>query len=60
MKLLHKTSLYYLLFAIPALVISAFIFYHLIYSQVKEDNDESMYNDMKRIETQLGKKQVRS
>lgn len=40
MKLLHKTSLYYLLFSIPALITAGIACYYIISSEVKESNDE--------------------
>src|ERR1051326_4386702 len=55
MNLINRISLYYILFAIPALVICAFVCYHLVYSQVKEDNDENMMIQLKKIEAQLQK-----
>jgi len=52
-KLLTKTSLFYLVFAIPVLVISAIICYRLVYAEVKDNIDEAMWKDMKRIEIRL-------
>ena len=40
MKLLIKTSLYYLLFTIPVLIISGFVFYKVITNEVKGSNNE--------------------
>lgn len=40
MKLLHKTSLYYLLFSIPALIVAGIVSYFIILNEVKESNDE--------------------
>jgi len=55
MKLLTKTSLYYILFAIPVLAICSYLCYRLVYSEVKDNIDESIWKDMKRIERQLDK-----
>ena len=40
MKLLIKTSLYYLLFTIPVLLIAGFVFFNVITHEVKESNNE--------------------
>ena len=40
MKLLIKTSLYYLLFTIPVLLISGLVFFKVITHEVKESNNE--------------------
>lgn len=40
MKLLHKTSLYYLLFSIPALIIAGVASFFIISKEAKESNDE--------------------
>ncbi len=40
MKLLLKTSLYYLLFTIPLLLVFAVVFYNVITHEVKESNNE--------------------
>ena len=56
MKLLNKTSLFYLLFAIPVMAVCSVIGYHLIYSEVKDNIDDDMWKDMQRIEMQLEKK----
>jgi len=53
MKLLTKTSLYYLLFSIPALILSGFICYYLITKEVKESNNELLLNRKIQIEQYL-------
>ena len=44
MKLLVKTSLYYLFFSIPILIISGFICYYFITIEVKDSNNELLAN----------------
>ena len=44
MKLLAKTSLYYLFSIIPVLVISGFICYYFITIEVKDSNNELLLN----------------
>jgi signal transduction histidine kinase len=53
MKLLAKTSLYYLIFSIPILIVSGFICFHVITSEVKESNDELLLNRKVQVEQYL-------
>ena len=53
MKLLAKTSLYYLIFSIPILILSGFISFHVITSEVKESNDELLLNRKVQVEQYL-------
>lgn len=53
MKLLSKTSLYYLFFSVPILILSGFICYYVITREVKESNDELLLNRKKQIEEYL-------
>jgi signal transduction histidine kinase len=50
MKLLTKTSLYYLLLSFPILILSGFICYFVITKEVKESNDGLLFNRYKLIE----------
>lgn len=56
MKLLIKTSLYYLLFSIPILILSGFICYYVITKEVKESNNELLLNRKIQIEEYLKNK----
>ncbi len=53
MKLLLKTSLYYLLFTIPVLLIAGFVFFNVITHEVKESNNELLYKRTLIIENYL-------
>lgn len=53
MKLLVKTSLYYLLFSIPVLIISGFICYYIIIVEVKDSNNELLTNRIAVVEKYL-------
>jgi signal transduction histidine kinase len=53
MKLLAKTSLYYLIFSIPILILSGFICFHVITSEVKESNDHLLLNRKNQVEYYL-------
>ena len=53
MKLLAKTSLYYLFLIIPILIISGFICYYFITIEVKESNNELLTNRKSVIEKYL-------
>jgi signal transduction histidine kinase len=53
MKLLAKTSLYYLILSIPILILSGFICFHVITSEVKESNDELLLNRKVQVEQYL-------
>lgn len=56
MKLLIKTSLYYLLFTIPAMLISGYVFYNVITHEVKESNNEFLAKRALVIENYLKEK----
>ena len=53
MKLLVKTSLYYLLFSIPVLILSGFICYYIIIVEVKDSNNELLTNRKAVVEKYL-------
>ena len=53
MKLLVKTSLYYLLFSIPVLILSGFICYDIIIVEVKDSNNELLINRTAVVEKYL-------
>src|ERR1051325_192114 len=53
MKLLTKTSVYYILFAVPVLAVCAIVCYRQVYAEVKDNIDEAMWKDMKRVELRL-------
>ena len=53
MKLLVKTSLYFLLFSIPVLIISGFICYYVIIVEVKDSNNELLTNRKTVVEKYL-------
>lgn len=53
MKLLAKTSLYYLTFSIPILILSGFICFHIITREVKESNDYLLLNRKIQVEQYL-------
>lgn len=53
MKLLAKTSLYYLILIIPILIISGFICYYFITIEVKYSNDELLFNRKNVVEKYL-------
>ena len=53
MKLLVKTSLYYLIFSIPVLIISGFVCYYFITIEVKDSNNELLLNRENVIENYL-------
>jgi signal transduction histidine kinase len=53
MKLLAKTSLYYLFLSIPILMISGIIGYHVITKEVKNSNDELLLNRKEQVEHYL-------
>jgi len=56
MKLLTKTSLAYLFFAIPVMIICSFICFYLIQDEVIENTDEALMKDFVRTENKLLKK----
>lgn len=53
MKLLAKTSLYYLLLSIPILLLSGFVCYYVITKEVKDSTDELLFNRKTQIEQYL-------
>lgn len=53
MKLLAKTSLYYLIFSIPILIFSGFICYYVITTEVKDSNNELLLNRKYQVEHYL-------
>ena len=53
MKLLSKTSLYYLLLSIPILILSGFICYYVITKEVKDSNNELLLNRKIQVEDYL-------
>ncbi|MFE3848672.1 sensor histidine kinase [Flavobacterium sp. LB3P45] len=53
MKLLAKTSLYYLILSIPILILSGFICFHIITREVRESNNELLLNRKELIENYL-------
>ena len=53
MKLLVKTSLYYLFFSIPVLILSGFVCYYFITLEVKDSNNELLTNRKNVIEKYL-------
>lgn len=56
MKLLTKTSLLYLFFAVPVMVISSVICFELIQDEVIKNTDEALMKDFVRVENTLLKK----
>lgn len=56
MKLLAKTSWYYLFLSVPVLVLSGFICYRIITKEVKQSNDELLSNRKELIQNYLQKK----
>ena len=53
MKLLAKTSLYYLLFSIPILILSGFVCYYIITKEVQDGNNELLLNRSAQVEQYL-------
>jgi signal transduction histidine kinase len=53
MKLLAKTSLYYLIFSIPILIFSGFICYYVMTTEVKDSNNELLLNRKYQVERYL-------
>ena len=53
MKLLTKTSLYYLFLSIPTLILSGFICYYIITKEVRDSNNELLLNRKNHIEKYL-------
>ena len=55
MKLLHKTTLYYVIISIPLVGLAAFLSYFVIKSEIKNGAEEVLYTDF-----QNAKKIIRS
>src|SRR5579872_4649768 len=55
MKLVNKTSLYYLLYAIPVMVLCAILCYYLIHKEVVNEIDDNIRKDKIKIEGKLQK-----
>ncbi len=53
MKLLAKTSLYFLLFSIPILILSGFVCYYIITKEVQDGNNELLLNRSAQVEQYL-------
>lgn len=53
MKLLNKTSIYYLLFALPVFVVCSIILYFFVSSQILDNLDESLWKERIKIEQKL-------
>ena len=53
MKLLAKTSLYYLLLSIPILILSGFVCYYIVTKEVQDGNNEFLLNRSTLIEHYL-------
>lgn len=53
MKLLNKTSIYYLLFAIPVFAICSAFLYYLISSEIIDNLDESLLKEKTELEQKL-------
>ena len=62
MKLLNKTSIYYLLFALPVFAICSFVLYNLVSTEIQDNLDESIWKEKIRTEEQLknGTLQIRN
>ncbi len=53
MKLLNKTSIYYLLFALPVFAICSFALYNLISTEIIDNLDESLVKEKIKIEERI-------
>lgn len=53
MKLLARTSLYYLVLSVPILILSGFICFYIITKEVRDNNDELLLNRKELIENYL-------
>jgi signal transduction histidine kinase len=60
MKLISKTSLYYLLISLPLLVLAGFFSYYLIKSELREGTDESLSKDKLNAEQIIGSRVISS
>lgn len=56
MKLLTKTSLYYLIFSIPILILSEVVCFYIITREVKESNDKLLLSQKVQVEQYLKNK----
>jgi signal transduction histidine kinase len=53
MKLLSKTSIYYLLFALPVFAICSVLLYYLVSGQITDNVDESLVKEKIKVEEKL-------
>ncbi len=53
MKLLNKTSLYYLLFAVPVFIVCSIFLYLYVSKEISDNVDESLWKDRIKIEQKL-------
>src|ERR1043166_3341261 len=53
MKLLNKTSVYYLLLAIPAFAFCSIFLYFYVSSEIRDSVDEAMWKDKIKVEQRL-------
>jgi len=53
MKLLNKTSIYYLFFALPVFVLCSGLLYFFISTKIKENLDESLWKEKIKVEEKL-------
>ena len=53
MKLLNKTSIYYLLFAVPVFIACSIFLYLYVSSEISDNVDESLWKDRLKIEQKL-------
>lgn len=56
MKLITKTSLYYLLLSIPILILSGFFCYHIVTHKIRHNNDEILLNRVQLMQHYLVEK----
>lgn len=55
MKLLNKTSIFYLLFALPVFTICSFVLYNLVSYEIQDNVDESLWKKKVLVEEHLRK-----
>ena len=53
MKLLNKTSIYYLLFAVPVFAVCSIVLYLFVSSQILDNLDESLWKEKIKVEQKL-------
>lgn len=53
MKLLNKTSIYYLLFAVPVFTVCSIVLYFFVSSQILDNLDESLWKEKIKVEQKL-------